>query len=86
MLGIYPVRIVEDYFEDKESLNYGVLVTWKNPFYKFTRLFPFIADLLNKLWRRRVYKAYDVFKVGKRTFNFTINRMNPDKIIMQGRS
>lgn len=65
MLGIYPVRIIKDYFEDKESLNYGVLVTWKNPFYKFIKSFPISAHLLSYFWRIKIYKAYEVFKIGK---------------------
>lgn len=32
--GRTPIRVVSNYVEDKESLNYGVLMEWKNPFYK----------------------------------------------------
>ncbi|MGG0944083.1 GNAT family N-acetyltransferase [Bacillus subtilis] len=32
--GRSPIRVVSNYVEDKESLNYGVLMEWKNPFYK----------------------------------------------------
>lgn len=30
--GRTPMAIVENYLEDEESLNYGVLMEWKNPF------------------------------------------------------
>lgn len=31
--GLKIVKIIPNYFEDPESLNYGVLLLWKNPFY-----------------------------------------------------
>lgn len=31
--GRVPVQVVPNYLEDEESLNYGVLMEWKNPFY-----------------------------------------------------
>ncbi|WP_078380446.1 GNAT family N-acetyltransferase [Sutcliffiella halmapala] len=34
--GRTPVKVVENYLEDKESLNYGVLMEWKNPFRRLT--------------------------------------------------
>ena len=30
--GRLPVAVVENYLDDEESLNYGVLMEWKNPF------------------------------------------------------
>lgn len=30
--GRTPIHIVEDYLDDEESRNYGVLMEWKNPF------------------------------------------------------
>ena len=30
--GRLPLAVVENYLEDQESLNYGVLMEWKNPF------------------------------------------------------
>lgn len=30
--GRLPIAVVENYLEDQESLNYGVLMEWKNPF------------------------------------------------------
>jgi ribosomal protein S18 acetylase RimI-like enzyme len=32
-LGLKIVKIIPNYFNDPESLNYGVLMFWKNPFY-----------------------------------------------------
>jgi ribosomal protein S18 acetylase RimI-like enzyme len=31
--GLEIVKIIPDYFEDPESLNYGILLLWRNPFY-----------------------------------------------------
>ncbi|MDM5335499.1 GNAT family N-acetyltransferase [Ureibacillus composti] len=30
--GRLPIAVIENYLEDEESLNYGVLMEWKNPF------------------------------------------------------
>ncbi|MFJ8237353.1 GNAT family N-acetyltransferase [Ureibacillus sp. NPDC094379] len=30
--GRLPIAVIENYLDDKESLNYGVLMEWKNPF------------------------------------------------------
>jgi hypothetical protein len=38
--GFQVVKIVPGYMEDPESLNYGVLMFWKNPYYWFTRFIP----------------------------------------------
>lgn len=35
--GFRPVKIVPGYMDDPDSLNYGVLMFWENPFYKYTR-------------------------------------------------
>lgn len=32
-LGLKIVKIIPNYFKDPESLNYGVLLVWENPFY-----------------------------------------------------
>jgi GNAT superfamily N-acetyltransferase len=32
-LGLKIVKVIPNYFDDPESLNYGVLMVWKNPFY-----------------------------------------------------
>lgn len=34
--GRKPIAIVENYLDDEESLNYGVLMEWKNPFKPLT--------------------------------------------------
>jgi len=31
--GLKIIKVIPDYFEDPESLNYGVLLLWENPFY-----------------------------------------------------
>ena len=40
--GFKIVEIIPEYMHDPESLNYGVLIRWDNPFYKLTRIFPFL--------------------------------------------
>lgn len=35
--GFRPMKIVPGYMEDPDSLDYGVLMFWENPFYKYTR-------------------------------------------------
>ena len=32
--GLKIIKIIPNYFKDPESLNYGILLIWKNPFYK----------------------------------------------------
>ncbi|MCM8788003.1 MAG: GNAT family N-acetyltransferase [Candidatus Omnitrophica bacterium] len=32
-LGLKIVKVIPNYFKDSESLNYGVLLVWENPFY-----------------------------------------------------
>jgi ribosomal protein S18 acetylase RimI-like enzyme len=32
-LGLKIIKIIPNYFDDSESLNYGVLMLWENPFY-----------------------------------------------------
>lgn len=32
-VGLKIVKVIPNYFKDPESLNYGVLLIWKNPFY-----------------------------------------------------
>ena len=40
--GFKIVEVIPEYMHDPESLNYGVLIRWDNPFYKLTRIFPFL--------------------------------------------
>lgn len=35
--GFRPVRVVPGYMDDPDSLNYGVLMFWENPFYRYTK-------------------------------------------------
>lgn len=35
--GLRVVRVLPDYIPDPESLNYGVLLEWRNPFYSATK-------------------------------------------------
>ena len=41
-LGFHPKTIVPNYFHDHESLNYGVLIQWNNPFHHNIFRFPLI--------------------------------------------
>jgi hypothetical protein len=56
-LGIYqsvrlrPVRIIPGYIKDPESLDYGILVVWENPFLDLTELFPFWAQLISSSFK-----------------------------------
>lgn len=33
--GRTPVKVIANYLEDEESCNYGTLIEWKNPFFKY---------------------------------------------------
>ncbi len=51
--GFRVVKIVPGYMEDPDSLDYGVLMFWDNPYYKFTRFIPRVftrklAEILEK--------------------------------------
>ncbi|CAG9621619.1 GNAT family N-acetyltransferase [Sutcliffiella rhizosphaerae] len=35
--GRMPVKLIENYLEDEDSLNYGTLMEWKNPFKKLEK-------------------------------------------------
>lgn len=50
-MGLQIVKIQKDYFKDPESLDYGVILQWKNPFYSVTRRLPFLAKPLSMLFR-----------------------------------
>ncbi|MFB0526117.1 MAG: hypothetical protein ACETVO_01440, partial [bacterium] len=45
-VGLKPVKIIPSYIKDRESLDYGILVVWENPFLDLTELFPFWAQLI----------------------------------------
>jgi hypothetical protein len=50
-MGLKIEKIVPDFFNDPESLNYGVMVSWENPFYRFTRNSKLLARILSALFR-----------------------------------
>jgi ribosomal protein S18 acetylase RimI-like enzyme len=50
-MGLKIVKIQKNYFKDPESLDYGVILEWKNPFYSVTRRLPFLAKPLSMLFR-----------------------------------
>lgn len=52
-IGLKPVKIIPGYIKDPESLDYGILVVWKNPFLELTKLLPFWAQLISSLIVRR---------------------------------
>jgi len=41
-LGLKIVKIIPNYFKDPESLNYGVLLVWDNPFYNNNKWYRWI--------------------------------------------
>ena len=45
-IGLQVVKIIPNYFKDPESVNFGVLLVWKNPFYN--RWYRWIASKLFK--------------------------------------
>ena len=47
--GLKVIRVLPDYIPDPESMNYGVLLEWKNPFYPITRWCKALALLLSYL-------------------------------------
>lgn len=40
--GFEIVEIIPEYMNDPESLNYGVLIRWRNPLYGVTKMFPLL--------------------------------------------
>jgi len=52
-IGLKPLKVIPEYIKDPESLNYGILVVWENPFLDLTKLFPFWAQLLSSFVIRR---------------------------------
>ena len=52
--GFRVVRIIPEYINDPDSLNYGVLMFWKNPFYKFTKNLPlkWLKPIFEKIFMR----------------------------------
>ena len=52
--GFRIINIIPDYIKDPDSLNYGALMFWENPFYKYTRYLPihWIKPMLKKIIMR----------------------------------
>jgi ribosomal protein S18 acetylase RimI-like enzyme len=50
-MGLKIVKLQKDYFHDPESLDYGVILEWNNPFYRITKMFPFLSKPLSYLFR-----------------------------------
>lgn len=50
-MGLRVVKVQENYFKDPESLDYGVILEWRNPFYRVTHFLPFLAKPLSYLFR-----------------------------------
>ncbi|NQT30537.1 MAG: hypothetical protein HQ596_08185 [Candidatus Saganbacteria bacterium] len=48
-LGLKIEKIIPDFFDDPESLNYGVIVSWSNAFYPFTKRSKKLAELVSNL-------------------------------------
>ena len=49
--GLKIVKILPDYIEDPESLNYGVVLTWENPFHVITNHLPCLGKIFAFLVR-----------------------------------
>jgi GNAT superfamily N-acetyltransferase len=49
--GLRIREVRPGYFRDPDSLDYGVILEWKNPFYGFTRFVPVMARPLSLLFR-----------------------------------
>ena len=50
-MGLKIEKIIPNFFYDPESLNYGVLVSWENPFYRFTKNSNLLAKTLSVIFR-----------------------------------
>jgi predicted N-acetyltransferase YhbS len=49
--GLKVIKVLPNYIPDPESLNYGALLEWKNPFYGFTKYFRPLGGLFSVLVR-----------------------------------
>ena len=45
------MRIIPGYIKDPESLDYGILVVWENPFLDLTEVFPFWTQLISSSFK-----------------------------------
>lgn len=57
-LGLKMIKIIPNYFKDPESLNYGVLFVWRNPFYNkwYRKIVAKVFKLLVKKFLVKKYK------------------------------
>ncbi len=44
--GFEIVEVIPEYMDDPDSLNYGVLIRWKNPLYQITKALPFLKSII----------------------------------------
>lgn len=49
--GLKIVRTLPNYMKDPNSLDYGVLLLWKNPFYYLTKYLPFLKRILTNIFK-----------------------------------
>jgi hypothetical protein len=47
--GLSIIGILPEYMPDPESMNYGVLLEWRNPFYHITRHFKSLAPIFSSI-------------------------------------
>lgn len=45
--GFRIVKVIPNYMEDPDSLNYGILMFWENPYYRYTRFLGPIMKLVS---------------------------------------
>jgi len=50
-VGLKSIRIIPGYINDPESLDYGILVVWENPFSDLTEVFPFWTQLISSSFK-----------------------------------
>lgn len=54
--GFRTIKIVPGYMEDPDSLDYGVLMFWENPFYKYTRYFKTLTRITQSMTTKIVLR------------------------------
>ena len=54
--GFRTVKIIPGYMEDPDSLDYGVLMFWENPFYRYTRHMKIPTRLAQRLTARLLFR------------------------------
>ena len=46
--GFRIIKVIPDYIVDPDSCDYGVLMFWKNPFYKLSKHVPFLSSFFSE--------------------------------------